>query len=156
MDATRQKKSRRDLIMIIVVMILFVLLFFAYRVFAYGDEAARAFIYYGNTPEPIVTIDFNRGKVTVHRTQDTTGEIVYPYVDEEDQTITLLGDYEISGIRQIVIIAYDYVDRSVEVIRESSPNNICSREGVSTGKPLICLPNKIRVEFDTSDADFIV
>jgi hypothetical protein len=156
MDTSKQTKNKRDVIMIIGVMILFVALFFTYQAFAYGDEAARAFIYYGNLPEPIVTIDFNRGKVTVHRTQDTSGDIVYPYVDEDDQTITLLGDYEISGIRQIVVIAYDYVDRSVEVIRESSPNNICSREGVSTGKPLICLPNRIRIEFDTSDADFIV
>lgn len=142
--------------MIIAVMVLFAVGFFAYRAFAFKDEVARAFVYYGNTPEPIVTIDFNRGKVTVHRIQETTGDLVYPYIDEDTQTITLLGDYEISGIRQIVVIAYDFTQRSVEVIRESSPNNICSREGVSTGKPLICLPNRIRIEFDTTDADFIV
>jgi len=155
MDKTA-KRTKRDIILIIVVIILFGGIFFAYRALAYKDDATRAFVYYGNVAEPIVTIDFVRGKVTVHRTQDTDGDIVYPYVDDDAMTVTLLGDYEVSGIRQIVVIAYDFTARSVQVVRESSPNNICSREGVSTGKPLICLPNRIRVEFDTSDADFIV
>jgi len=84
----------------------------------------------------------------------------YPIIDEEAQTITLLGDYELNGIRQIVVIKYEFGTAnskpSVEIIQEQSPNNICSREGVSTGKPLICLPNRIRVEFDSSEVDFTV
>jgi len=68
----------------------------------------------------------------------------------------LLGDYKINGERQIVVIRYDYGRKSVEIIQEQSPNNICSREGESTGWPLICLPNRIRVEFETNDEDFTV
>jgi hypothetical protein len=75
-------------------------------------------------------------------------------------TITLLGDYEVDGTRQIVVIEYNFGKRSVEIIEEQSPNNICSNEGLSTGKPLICLPNRIRVEFESSydgnEPDFIV
>jgi hypothetical protein len=68
----------------------------------------------------------------------------------------LLGDYTVNGIRQIVVIKYDFNKRSVQIIEEQSPNNICSREGESTGWPLICLPNRIRVEFVTDQGDFTV
>ena len=51
---------------------------------------------------------------------------------------------------------YNYGNKTVEIIQEQSPNNICSREGVSSGWPLICLPNRIRVEFDTNPEDFTV
>ena len=81
----------------------------------------------------------------------------YPIVDESQRTITLLGDFEVNGIRQVVIITYDFGSKTVQVIQEQSPNNICSKEGASNGRPLICLPNRVRVEFETdNDSDFTV
>ena len=60
-------------------------------------------------------------------------------------------------LRQIVVIQYDFGFKTVQIIEEQSPNNICSREGVSYGKPLICLPNRVRVEFETNDdSDFTI
>jgi hypothetical protein len=105
-----------------------------------------------------VTVDFSRQTIERHYDQSVPSSYDgdYPIIDLDQQTITLLGDYTVNGIRQIVVIKYDFNKRSVQIIEEQSPNNICSREGESTGWPLICLPNRIRVEFVTDQGDFTV
>jgi hypothetical protein len=156
MQASKQKK--RDLILVGLLFILLGGAFLMFRLLAFRDDAALANIYYGTSSDPIVTIDFTKQKITRHHDQSLPDGISesYPIIDEEQRTITLLGDYTINGVRQIVVISYDYGRRSVQIIEEKSPNNICSREGESTGFPLICLPNRIRVEFVTDQGDFTV
>jgi hypothetical protein len=150
-------QKKRDLILSIVLFVVIGSAFLAFRLFAFNTEAAIAHVYYGASSEPIVTINFNTGQITKHRDQEgVDSDTVYPIIDEMNQTITLLGDYKVGGVRQIVVIQYNIEKRSVQIIEEQSPNNICSREGESTGWPLICLPNRIRVEFEASDEDFIV
>jgi hypothetical protein len=132
-----------------------------FRLLAFNTDATQAYVYYGDLSNPIVTIDFayNNGEGRVIKNYDQEVPIGYdnfPIIDEENHTITLLGDYEINNIRQIVVIKYDFEKKSVRIIQEQSPNNICSREGESTGWPLICLPNRIRVEFDTNEEDFTI
>ena len=158
----KQFKNKRDLILVSILIVIVGGLYIAFRLFMFTDDATLAQVYYGTSPDPIVTIDFVNYRVIRNYIQDTPEgyDQNYPIIDEEAQTITLLGDYEINGIRQIVVIKYEFGTAnskpSVEIIQEQSPNNICSREGVSTGKPLICLPNRIRVEFDSSEVDFTV
>ena len=152
------QQKKRD---IILVGLLFVLLggaFLLFRLFAFNEDAALANVYYGNSSNPIVTIDFMKQTIKRHYDQDVPAEydLDYPIINETDHTITILGDYTVDGVRQIVVIRYDFGKRSVQIIEESSPNNICSREGESTGWPLICLPNRVRVEFVTDQGDFTV
>ncbi|HOI85048.1 MAG TPA: hypothetical protein PLP48_03130 [Acholeplasmataceae bacterium] len=156
MQATQQKK--RDLILIGLLFILLGGAFLLFRILAFSEDASLAHVYYGTSSNPIVTIDFTKQTITRHYDQSLPEGISedYPIIDEEQRTITLLGDYTIGGVRQIVVIRYDYGRRSVQIIEEQSPNNICSREGESTGFPLICLPNRIRVEFVTDQGDFTV
>lgn len=156
MQTSMQKK--RDLILVGLLFILLGGSFLLFRLLAFKEDAAMAHVYYGTSNQPIVTIDFTKQKVTRHYDQSLPEgiSIDYPIIDEEERTITLLGDYSINGVRQIVVIRYDYGRRSVQIIEEQSPNNICSREGESTGFPLICLPNRIRVEFITDQGDFTV
>jgi len=150
-------QKKRDIIFTTVLFLTIGAVFLAVQLFAFSSEAVVAKIYYGASSDPIVTINFVSGQVIRHRNQeDVEGNAIYPIIDEEKQTITLLGDYKIDGIRQILVIEYNIENKSVQIIEEKSPNNICSREGVSTGWPLICLPNRIRVEFGTSDEDFSV
>ncbi|HBG32928.1 MAG TPA: hypothetical protein DEG42_07265 [Acholeplasmataceae bacterium] len=158
MDAKKSVQNKRDWILATLLFVLLGGLFIAFRLFAFADEASLAHVYYGNSDEPIVTIDFINYRVISNYDQNVPSEYddIYPVINEGQQTITLLGDYEINGERQIVVIRYDYGRKSVEIIQEQSPNNICSREGESTGWPLICLPNRIRVEFETNDEDFTV
>lgn len=153
----RPKQKKRDLILASLLFVILGVLFVLFRMFAFQGEASVAHVYYGNSNEPIVTIDFVNYRVLRNYDQDAphSGN-PYPIIDLEAQTITLLGDYQVSGVRQIVVIKYDFERKSVRIIEESSPNNICSREGESTGWPLICLPNRIRVEFESNDEDFIV
>ncbi len=156
MQATQQKK--RDLILIGLLFILLGGAFLLFRILAFSEDASLAHVYYGTSSNPIVTIDFTKQTITRHYDQSLPEGISedYPIIDEEQRTITLLGDYTIGGVRQIVVIRYDYGRRSVQIIEEQNPNNICSREGESTGFPLICLPNRIRVEFVTDQGDFTV
>ena len=158
MDAKKSVQNKRDWILATLLFVLLGGLFIAFRLFAFADEASLAYVYYGSSDEPIVTIDFINYRVISNYDQNVPSEYQdnYPIINEGQQTITLLGDYEINGERQIVVIRYDYGRKSVEIIQEQSPNNICSREGESTGWPLICLPNRIRVEFETNDEDFTV
>lgn len=151
-------QKKRDLIL--VTMLFFVMggLFLFFRFFAFQSDASRANVYYGNSDEPIVTIDFVNYRVLRNYDQgfeSDEGE-PYPIIDELNRTITLLGDYQVNGVRQIIVISYNFDRKSVQIIEETSPNNICSREGESTGWPLICLPNRVRVEFEASDEDFTV
>jgi len=158
MDAKKSVQNKRDWILATLLFVLLGGLFIAFRLFAFADEASLAYVYYGNSDEPIVTIDFINYRVISNYDQNVPSEYddIFPIINEGQQTITLLGDYKINGERQIVVIRYDYGRKSVEIIQEQSPNNICSREGESTGWPLICLPNRIRVEFETNDEDFTV
>lgn len=156
-----KKQSQRDLILVSILLIIIGGVFVYFNYFAYRTPAAVAHIYYGNSNDPIASIDFERRQVTYRKQEVPEGyEDIYPIIDYNNRTITLLGDYRVDGKRQIVVIQYSFGARSVKIIEESSPNNICSLEGTSTGKPLICLPNRIRVEFekeyDEREPDFVV
>lgn len=152
--------NQRDIILIVALFVIVGGIFLYFQVIRTPKASNYAHIYYGRTNEPLATIDFLQKKIIVNKTQDipsSYGED-YPLIDEGKKTITLLGDYEINGRRQIVVIEYDFGSKSVQIIEEQSPNHLCSKEGISYGKPLICLPNRIRVEFESgqSDSDFTV
>lgn len=152
------QQKKRDIILVGLLFVLLGGVFLAFRLLAFNEDAAQARVYYGNSNDPIVTIDFAKQTVTRHYDQNVPDAYSedYPLIDLENQTVTLLGDYTIDGVRQIVVIKYDFAKRSAQIIEEQSPNNICSREGESTGWPLICLPNRVRVEFVTDQGDFTV
>ena len=156
MQSNTTTHKKRDMVLSIVLFVVLGSAFFLFRMFAFSQDAEIAQIYYGTSRDPIVTINFNTNQIIRHRDQEgiIDHDEVFPVIDEENHTITLLGDYQIGGIRQIVVIRYNFEKRSVQIIEEQSPNNICSREGESTGWPLICLPNRIRIEFSSSDIDF--
>ena len=158
MEEKKTQKTKRDLYLIVGLFVILGGIFIYFQFFKTQQEASRAHIYYGSTSDPIVTIDFQKQQVTANHVQSVPNQYdnVYPLIDENQHTVTLLGDYEINGVRQIVVITYDFGLRTVQITEEQSPNNICSREGASNGKPLICLPNRVRVEFETNaEFDFI-
>lgn len=161
MKKIKSVQTKRDIFLSVALFIVVGALFLLFRLTAFNSDATQAYIFYGDLSNPIVTIDFaynnGEGRIVKNYDQEVPNNYGnYPIINENDQTITLLGDYEIDGVRQIVVIEYDYIKKSVQIIEEQSPNNICSREGESTGWPLICLPNRIRVEFDTNEEDFTI
>jgi hypothetical protein len=161
MKKIKSVQTKRDIVLSVALFIVVGALFLLFRLTAFNSDATQAYIFYGDLSNPIVTIDFaynnGEGRIVKNYDQEVPNNYGnYPIINENDQTITLLGDYEIDGVRQIVVIKYDYIKKSVQIIEEQSPNNICSREGESTGWPLICLPNRIRVEFDTNEEDFTI
>lgn len=153
--------SKRDIYMISILFVVFAALFLVFKFVIYSGDAVYAYVYYG-VDNPIVSIDFSKKEVvrnfdqTVPDTYTTNYPVVSDNVDGYVE-IVLLGDYEINGIRQEVIIEIDFNQNRIRVAEEQSPLNICSKQGWSSAAPLICLPNKVRVEFDssTSELDFI-
>lgn len=159
MEKKQTNTNKRDLLLITILLLVVGGLFLYIQVFQQTEDANYAHVYYGSSSEPLVTIDFQKAEIIRHNEQEVPNDYSdnYPMIDEANKTITLLGDYEVNGIRQIVVIQYDFGFKTVQIIEEQSPNNICSREGVSNGKPLICLPNRVRVEFETNDdSDFTI
>lgn len=153
-----KKRKQRDYLLIGLLILFLGTILVLFQLFGFQEEAAKAHIYYKASSEPIVTVDFVRSRIIINYNQETPssyGEI-FPIIDEEKKTITFLGDFKIDGIRQIVVIKYNFDRRSVQVIEEESPKNICSKKGESTAWPLICLPNRIRIEFEVMDDDFTV
>jgi hypothetical protein len=158
-DLKSRSKNRRDYILLIVLFFLIGGVYFVFQSFFFGGEAQKAHIFYGSSNQPIVSIDFVKRTVTKNYSQSVPDgyDDIYPIIDLTHQKIVLLGFYSINQIRQEVVISYDFDKKSVIVIEEKSPFNICSREGESTGKPIICLPNRIRIEFEVkTEDDFII
>lgn len=159
----RKKQTKRDIYLAIILFVVLGAVFVFYRFVAFNQEAAYAHIYYGSSDTPLVTIDFIEYTIIENGEQDVPEAYYdlydipqFPYIEitsNESGTITLLGDYMVNGMRQLVVIRYHYERKSVMIIEETSPNNICSREGESTGWPLICLPNGIRIEFESSQIE---
>jgi hypothetical protein len=159
MDIKNKTKNKRDILLLSILIVLVGGIYLFFQLFVFNMDSSKAHIFYGSSSEPIVTIDFENRIVTKNYTQDVPSEYdsIYPIIDLDKKEITLLGFYSINGVRQILIVKYDFDQKSVEIIEEQSPYNICSKEGVSTGKPIVCLPNRIRIEFESkSDDDFIV
>ncbi|MBN2300800.1 MAG: hypothetical protein JXC31_06420 [Acholeplasmataceae bacterium] len=151
-------KNKRDLLLVALLFVILGGIFILFKIYAYQGDASVANIYYGTSSDPIVSIDFANESVSKNYTQQVPENYAesYPIIDLTNRTVTLLGDYELNGSRQIVVIEYNFGSKSVQIIQEQSPNHICSREGISTGFPLICLPNRVRVEFDSPMIDFTV
>lgn len=158
MMGKKNSTNKRDILLITILLLVVGGLFLYFQLFQSTGEANYAHVYYGASNDPIVTIDFVKNEIVQYSEQEVPSNYgSFPMIDEGKRTITLLGDYEINGVRQIVVIEYDFGLKTVQIIEEESPNHICSREGASTGKPLICLPNRVRVEFETNDdSDFTV
>ncbi len=157
----------RDIVLTAVLLLLAGGIFLVIRFTTLTGDTSFANVYYGTSNEPIVSVDFDAGDAVVMYAQDVgeTYTTNYPFIEEGFNEaehaviwVTLLGDYEIEGVRQELVIEFDLDQKSIQIIEEESPQNICSRQGISTVAPLICLPNRIRVEFVTSghiDIDYL-
>ncbi len=157
----------RDLLLAAILLLLAGGVFITIRIIALNSDASYANVYYGSSNEPIVEVNFDSGLAQVNYEQSVPESytITYPYIENGQNDaghaviwVTLLGDYEIDHIRQELVIEFDLDQKSIQIIEEESPQNICSRQGISTSAPLICLPNRVRVEFVTSgdvDIDYL-
>jgi hypothetical protein len=147
-------KTQRDIVLIFTVLLGIGAYFLLTTFILKQEPQTQAQVFYGNNPNPIVTIDFINQRVIIHYNQE--GYNQYPILNEEFNTITLLGDYKISGVRQEVVIGFDFINQTVTILEEESPYNVCSNLGASSKQALICLPNAIRVEFSRADVDFVM
>jgi hypothetical protein len=154
--SARSLKTKRDLFLGLGILIFVLLTWLFLTLTLSNGTATKASIYYGSNREAIATIDFVSEQISIHYYQETETNERYPYVDLLNNTITLLGDYEVDGIRQEVVITYDFENQSVQITEETSPYNVCSKQGEIKSGALICLPNSVRVEFKNAEEDFVL
>lgn len=140
-----KKSSKRDVIIILILLTISLAGYFIYQAVINNRNVAKALVIYD--VDVVVVVDFELE--TVEKIIDQPGSPNYPIIDTENKTITLLGDHTKGGARQEVVIRYSFERKSMQIIKEESPNNICSDLGESTGMSLICLPNNVRIQFDT-------
>ncbi len=114
--------NKWDIGLIISVVILSVGLYFGLNLFV-DDNATTAHIYYDN--KLVASLDLKQNDYVVLTKEK------YP---------ELLDDLEV-----------EVKDGQVRISKETSPNNICSKQGwsSSTNKPLVCLPNKVYVQIES-------
>ncbi|MGI6787401.1 MAG: FAD:protein FMN transferase [Acholeplasmataceae bacterium] len=137
-------KLIRDLILFGVLAIVFGGIFLNYH-FWPRESALKAEITYQQ--EAYVEIDFQAKDITILKEQ-VAG---YPkkIVGDEYLEVTLLGDYQVDGVKQEVVIFIDFDLNRIKVSEEKSPYNLCSRQGWASHGYIICLPNSVSINFYT-------
>lgn len=144
------KTKYRDLIIIIVIVLITIIGYFmisnAYKKTIFTSSVIK----YRDTL--VAEIDFENKKVNLIDQENNS--VGYPKHDSTNNTITILGDYKIDGIRQEIVIKYNLEDRTMQVIEEESPNNTCLKQGVSNGKPISCIPNNVIIVFISSGSNY--
>lgn len=144
------KTKYRDLIIIIVIVLITIIGYFmisnAYKKTIFTSSVIK----YRDTL--VAEIDFENKKVNLMDQENNS--VGYPKHDSTNNTITILGDYKIDGIRQEIVIKYNLEDRTMQVIEEESPNNTCLKQGVSNGKPISCIPNNVIIVFISSGSNY--
>ena len=114
--------NKWDILVIVSTAILSVGLYFCLNLFV-DNDASVAHVYYDN--QLVASLDLNvDDTVTLQQSK-------YQY---------LLADLEV-----------EVKDGRVRISKETSPNNICSKQGWtdSSTKPLVCLPNKVYVQIES-------
>lgn len=91
-------------------------------------------------------------------TSNTSKQALVYYENNLIKTINLTIDetYLVDGFNGIVEI--EVKDNKIRVITETSPYNLCSKQGFisETHEVIICLPNKIFIELDSNEYDAVV
>lgn len=76
---------------------------------------------------------------------------------EIGEGVLVIGNhYYIMGKLGIVHIEYNPTMKKIRVVDETSPYNICSKQGYSDNAPIVCLPNLIYITFSDSEVDFVI
>ncbi|MBE0701063.1 MAG: NusG domain II-containing protein [Acholeplasmataceae bacterium] len=145
-------KAKRDVLLIALLLIISGGLFLLTRYAIFNKDASIVDIYYRN--QVVVSVDLVNKTYDFEDQENANGYPMISAVNTENEAllfIIVLGDYEMGGVRQEVEIKIDFNQKTSQIIREESPRNICSNMGVSANQPLICLPNRVRVQFDFID-----
>lgn len=168
MKKTLSKENLRGLILIGIVALLIVGIY----IFSISTrkKAEVAYVKYRN--QTLFTINLSNGKFqaesgiyvreSIHK-PIIDGKVLYDGQDEITDIHLSKGVlkydnvYVIMGYLGYVYIEYDEKTHMVRVKEETSPYNICSRQGYSNSAPIVCLPNFVTIEFTKlKDVDVIV
>ena len=68
--------------------------------------------------------------------------------------LNINDDYSVNGFNGEVII--EVKNNKLRVKKEDSPLHICSKQGWVNKGSIVCLPNKIVINFDSDELDTIV
>ena len=114
--------NKWDIVLIVSTIVLSIGLYLGLNLFV-DNDASIAHVYYDN--RVVASLDL--------KLDDTVTLLKSKYPE-------LLADLEV-----------EVKDGKVRISKETSPNNICSKQGWSNSstKPLVCLPNKVYVQIES-------
>lgn len=83
----------------------------------------------------------------------------YAYVYYENNLIKTidLGKndiYTVDGYNDKVVL--EVKNNKIRVVEEDSPFHLCSKQGYTNNVPIVCLPNKIVIDFKTNELDTVM
>lgn len=133
------KTKLKDVILIIAILIVAISGFYMFSQVFKKTTYNMALV--SQNKEIVVKVDFLNEEIIINKWEDR-----YPIVDEINQTITLLGNYQ-NGVRYEFVIKYNFKKHSMQVIEEESPKNISSKIGEKTASSIISIPNGITITF---------
>ena len=67
--------------------------------------------------------------------------------------LSISKEYSVDGYNGVVKLKVK--DNKIKVIEETSKNHICSKEGYTNSGVIVCLPNKIIINFSNDELDAI-
>lgn len=154
-----KSQLKKDLLLIgiFVTIVLGLILFFVLT----RTKGDAAIIKYENTT--LFEVDMETGKFTSH-TEIFELDQLLDINDEQEINKLELGkgvlvfdnNYYILGKLGVVHVEYNYTNKMIRVVKETSPYNICSSQGYSNNAPIICLPNLVFITFSDSEVDEII
>lgn len=148
-------KKTKDIILISILTVILGTVFLVFQLIVFKQESSQASILYQN--QELIIVDFDKKTYQQVLTQNQVNDNIsdaYPIIQMESEFIghiTLIGDYESSE----VVIEFNYTNKTMQVIKETSPRKVCSFVGASTFQPIECRPNNIRVIFKAQQQDHL-
>lgn len=139
------KTKFRDIVIIVTILIIGGSGFFMFQNAFQKAKYGSSIVYYDGFE--VAVVNFETRKISLKDQVDAPG---YPILDEENETITVLG-FPQDGQRHEVIIKYNFERKSMQIIGEQSPNNVCSNLGERNSGSLVCLPNRVEIIFRDLD-----
>lgn len=137
---------------------LFVMILIAFLVvnFTQKQPSSIAKVYHQN--DVVIEVDFSTNIVKLFPQKEdiTYPKEITPLTDEgADKAFIMLGDYFIEGRRTEVVIEIDFDTKNLRIERDETPKQIGVNRSWYNGKglPVVSLPNKVAIRFESIDDD---
>ncbi|NMA05196.1 MAG: hypothetical protein GX931_02360 [Acholeplasmataceae bacterium] len=152
-----KKQFIRDALLVGIVVTVVVVIYIISIINRKPGEVAT--INYDN--KPLFSVSLNDGKLNyntkvyevnampkIEEGKLYVNNVLFEKLEKGSGVLVYENYYVILGNVDYVMIEYNSKNKTIKVLEETSPYNICSTQGESKGAPIVCLPNLVTITFD--------